>query len=206
MKPIIFSTPMVRAILDGRKTMTRRVIKPQPLPDADIHRASLFDVLHIRDENFPLSEEDDYIYANYVPIPYQPGDILWVREIWAKHQEFYNNRAEVFNEPHFIYKADGVYANKWRSPMIMPREAARIFLRVIDVKVERLQDITPYDAWFEGCRIGNSFPWEEHKLQQQCRNAMFKNLWDSLYSKRGYPWESNPWVLVISFERCETTP
>jgi len=149
MKPIIFSTPMVRAILDGRKTMTRRVIKPQPLPDADIHRASLFDVLHIRDE---------------------------------------------------------IYANKWRSPTIMPREAARIFLRVIDVKVERLQDITPYDAWFEGCRIGNSFPWEEHKLQQQCRNVMFKNLWDSLYSKRGYPWESNPWVLVISFERCETTP
>jgi hypothetical protein len=85
----------------------------------------------------------------------------------------------------------------------MPREAARIFLRVKTVRVERLQDITPKDAWDEGCRIGNSFPWEEHipELQQQCRDILFIQLWDSLNAKRGYGWDANPWVWVYEFEK-----
>jgi hypothetical protein len=85
----------------------------------------------------------------------------------------------------------------------MPRSAARIWLRVSAVRCERLQEITPHDAWLEGCRIGNSFPWEDHipELQEMCITHLFKPLWDSINKK--HPWSANDWVWAITFERIE---
>jgi hypothetical protein len=224
-KPILFSTPMVKAIRDGKKTQTRRVIKdganrtPQ-----NIGREKFFKMVNALN-NKPFfgagfyKDSDVFEYkgeiltdAVYFKCPYKPGDVLWVRETWCTHEDM----ADVFENqlrPGYYYKANEIgkeWVNdreivKWRPSIFMPRKAARIFLRVLNVRVERLQDITPKDAWDEGCRIGNSFPWEEHipELQQQCRDILFIPLWDNLNAKRGYGWDKNPWVWVISFERCE---
>jgi hypothetical protein len=75
----------------------------------------------------------------------------------------------------------------------------------VSVKVERLQDITPYDAWLEGCRIGNSFSWEDHipELQQMCRDVAYVALWDSINKRKGFPFESNPFVWKVEFKRIE---
>lgn len=189
-KPIIFSTNMVKAILSGRKTQTRRVIKPQPASG-------------VRKSVFVKSGLEDG-HGREIKIPYQPGDTLWVRETWAKISDWTDVDPEVGCLDGYIYRADwsGEESPKWRSPLHMPREASRIRLLVKRIGVERLQDITPYDAWNEGCRIGNSLPWEQHipELQQQCRDVVFRGLWDGLHEKRGFGWEINPWVWAIEFE------
>ena len=205
MKPILFSTPMVQAILDGRKTQTRRVIKIDDAPEN--WNISIAGTSIVRTEPYD------------VKLPrYAAGDILWVRETFfcepctedcaGRNDENecpfnrVGNKCYGYKTQYAGGRCDGV---KWRPSIHMPREAARIFLRVKTVRVERLQDITPKDAWDEGCRIGNSFPWEEHipELQQQCRDILFIQLWDSLNAKRGYGWDANPWVWVIEFEREE---
>lgn len=184
-KPIIFSTSMVKAILDGKKTQTRRVIKIDDAPEN--WKISIAGTSIVRAEPYD------------VKLPrYAAGDILWVRETWSEHQEYYNNSAKVFAEPHYIYKADGVYANKWHPSIHMPKEAARIFLKVTDVRVERLQDITEEDAITEGMSktLVDGVVFISAK-------GNFHVLWDSLNIKRGYGWEDNPWVWVIEFERVE---
>lgn len=198
MKPIIFSTPMVRAILDGRKKCTRRVVKPQP--------PQFVDYFEKRGDGFKAymvpGEPCDY---PLVKPKYQPGDILWVRETWATVSSGIIEYKATYIEPYTGSTEIDHIGKKitWRPSIHMPREAARIFLRVKNVRVERLQEITPKDAWEEGCRIGNSFPWEKHipELQQQCRDILFKSLWDGLNAKRGYGWDANPWVWVVAFER-----
>ena len=193
MKPIIFSTPMVQAILDGRKTQTRRVVKINGYP------------ITSPDESLELTKEG-LIYhsinsmSGYYKPPCQPGDILWVREAWSEHQEYYNNSAKVFAEPHYIYKADGVYANKWRPSIFMPREAARLFLRVKTVRVERLQEITLEDIEHEGLYCDPPYTKEHYAYEPGMRIHWIK-LWDSLNAKRGYGWDTNPWVWVIEFEK-----
>jgi len=191
MKPIIFSTPMVQAILDGKKTQTRRVIKIDDAPEN--WKISIAGTSIVRTEPYD------------VKLPrYAAGDILYVRETWADVFGKYEYRAD-YSESENTYRVKryGTTIAKWRPSIHMPREAARIFLRVKTVRVERLQDITPKDAWDEGCRIGNSFPWEEHipELQQQCRDILFKSLWNSINEKRGYGWDTNPWVWVYEFEK-----
>ena len=168
---------MVRAILDGRKTTTRRVIKPQP------------------DRYFEVHESPIYLYdvefgKGIINPPYQPGDILYVRETWQKFGRCY------------IFKADENSVTWWRDQNIgkwhpsihMPKEAARIFLCVTDVKAERLQNITDEEAEKEGCNDATS-------------TAMgFSYVWDSTIKKSDlnkYGWGASPWVWVISFERCK---
>lgn len=197
-KPILFSTSMVQAILTGRKTMTRRVIKPQPTGTDPIYNPSA----HAPDRGW-------YFKGGGVARPrYQGGDILWVRETWCK--QFDNTgddisyRADWEEKDHKVVGELNPYGfeiPKWHPSIHMPKDAARIFLKVTDVWAERLQNMTPYDAWLEGCRIGNSYPWEDHipELQQMCR-GLYVGLWDSLNATRGYSWASNPWVWVISFE------
>jgi hypothetical protein len=193
-KPILFSTAMVQAIRAGQKTQTRRVIKIDDAPEN--WKISIAGTSIVRTEPYDAKLSR-----------YAPGDILWVRETWCKHQEYYNNGANVFPEPHFIFKADGVKADKWRPAIFMPREAARIFLLVKDVRVERLQDITEEDARAEGVL------WERARKINQLETsdsiydnakALFMRLWDNLNAKRGYGWDTNPWVWVISFERIES--
>lgn len=176
MKPIIFSTPMVKAILEGRKTQTRRVIKVDDAPEN--WKISIAGTSIVRTEPYDAK------------LPrYAIGDILWVREIWAKR---------VYSDNRYYYKADdnlGAIFNReddrWRSPIFMPREAARLFLKVTNVRVERLQDITAHDAIREG--MESVIPFDTVDV--------FKELWDNLNAKRGYGWETNPWVWVIEFER-----
>jgi hypothetical protein len=195
MKPIIFSTPMVQAILEGRKTMTRRVITPQPCKE--VKRFERF--IETVDCGFEARFGNDTSVAVCDRKPkYKPGDILWVRETWAQ------TWTPDSDDLGFVYKADGKpewfpywgNANQckdevWIPSIFMPRKAARIFLRVTNIRVERLQDITAHDAIREGMESEIPF----YTVDE------FKELWNNLNAKRGYSWESNPWVWVIEFER-----
>lgn len=172
MKPILFNTEMVRAIMDGRKTVTRRVVKPQPI------YTIVPDKKHRKPMSFFVDSE------RWIKPPCQSGEILYVRETWAAW-----SRTEGI-APKIHYKADGECLKdvKWHPSIHMPREAARIFLRVKDVRVERLQDIDDDGVAAEGIEIG----------------APFDDLWDGTIKKSDIPiygWNANPWVWVIEFER-----
>ena len=192
MKPILFNTDMVRAILEGRKTVTRRVVKPQPAGDGS--------------KPEPLAKRpgywnawgDDYVYRQ----PHHPGDILYVRETWAAWSPTYGTA------PKIIYKADGYSQSqkmRWLPSIHMPREAARIFLRVTDVRVERLQEITEEQAQAEGAKgwmVATDRDWDKNPNHL----ISFRHLWDSTIRKADraiYGWEANPWVFVIGFERID---
>ena len=186
MKPILFSTPMVQAILAGQKTMTRRVIKPQTVT----HSTSAGMVEESLDAFVARNKKDAELLAAACS-PYRPGDILWVRETWAPFGSTY------------LYKANGGGAGggRWRPSIHMPRKAARIFLRVTDVRMERLRDMPLFDVWSEGTpqMPGNT------DADGAVGHDDFKHLWNSINAKRGYGYDWNLWVWVISFERCEET-
>jgi len=211
MKPIIFSAPMVQAILAGRKTQTRRVMKPQPYTE-ETHSGKIWRWANKQDRGWwwPI-EETFHQKAIEEDAPYKPGDILWVRETWKPCPN---------DDNAFAYKADGLpepagcqYLN-WRPSIHMPRSAARLFLRVTDVRAERVRDITRKDALDEGIRV---LPWNDcciDGMASGCYNGdechygrcqrpveLYKELWDSLNAKRGYGWNTNPWVWVYTFER-----
>ena len=183
-RPIIMGAESVRAILEGRKTQTRRVIKPQPK--------------FIGAPNVPF-KTDDANPKGIINCPYgNVGDRLWVREtvfVETFHQQSDEELERDGFNPNigvWVYRADNhdyptITAN-WTSPMFMPREASRITLQITDIRVERVQDITEEDAIAEGVESFNTV-------------ASYSYLWDSLNAKRGYPWENNPWVWVISFKR-----
>lgn len=196
MKPILFNTDMVRAILEGRKTVTRRVVKPQPEKSAH----SPYECCGGR---FAFCIGDRGCTDQYRP-PYRPGDILYVRETWAPFYEtmysapvigyrYYSETDEEIKErlPEYL---NWFWPGRWYPSIHMPREAARIFLRVTDVRVERLQDITEDGSMAEGI---------------QCRKSSwarieFADLWNSTIKPDDilrYGWEANPWVWVIEFER-----
>lgn len=181
--PILFNMEMVRAILDGRKSCTRRIIKPQP------------------QGHFEVSEEEPlYIYdtdgkQGKITPPYQPGDILYVRETWSEWTDGYLYKA--WNSP--FPQAGESPVMKWHPSIHMPKEAARIWLKVTDVTVERLQEIPGEDLIKEGIDLFQS---------NYVRVAFdeFTNIWNSTIKKSDlncYGWDANPWVWVIEFERCE---
>jgi hypothetical protein len=206
-KPIIFSTPMVQAILAGRKTQTRRVIKIDDAPEN--WKISIAGTSIVRTEPYD------------VKLPrYAAGDVLWVRESWCENRGKYFYKADnICNgcTEDGICLPEGVAKHitcelcedrdgyiKWRSPRFMPKEAARIFLLVTNVRVERVQDITEEDAIAEGVL------WERARKINQLETsdsiydnakALFMRLWDSINAKRGYGWDKNPWVWVVKFER-----
>ena len=208
-KPILFNTEMVRAILDERKSCTRRLVKPQPKSklyytfagsDSDTWGYPNRTAHEIWGEEFKLPNDitEEEMSKRWNP-PYHTDDILYVRETFiqaAAHT--------------FWYKADD---NSWISeglhwhPSIhMPKEAARIWLRVTNVRVERLQDITDDGAKAEGAnwKNGKNVGWEE-KMRRTAIER-FAEIWDSTIKKSdfdSYGWAANPWVWVIEFERCE---
>ena len=187
MKPILFHTDMVRAILEGRKTVTRRVVKPQPVGQpAQMGEDSCWPGCF-------ASAEDERIYRP----PYQPGDILWVRETWAHPSK--EEIARGTDKNIFLYRADVpsvLYAwDHWNPSIHMPREAARIFLRVTGVRVERLRDVKYFDCLAEGIPYRQM----ETDIVQD-----FSTLWDNTIKpadRAAYGWGANPWVWVIQFER-----
>lgn len=186
MKPILFNTEMVRAILEGRKTVTRRVVKPQPPATSVVRKRSCA---------WEWSFWADCDMGHLMSPPYQPGDILWVRETWAK---------DPFGDGYIYPTEIGGAGQKWRPSIHMPREAARLFLRVTGVRVELLQDIDDDSAKAEGANYqdGKNVGWEE-KMRRTAIDR-FAEIWDNtikLADRLRYGWEANPWVWVIEFER-----
>ena len=184
-KPILFNTEMVRAILEGRKTVTRRKI------DRDITNFCDVDT----DGTLLNYQNCDGDFINPVDLcRYRKGDILWVRETWCYHKigSWYG------------YRADGDYRDldlRWKPSIHMPKAAARILLKVIDVRVERLQDVNCPEAEKEGCTFLKE---ANSKGEFLTERGVFKELWDSTIKKQDldkYGWEANPWVWVIEFER-----
>ena len=203
MKQILFNTEMVRAILDDRKSQTRRPI------DWDISNNMDGDVA----SGYSVQTDDGLIDALKL-YKYQSGDILYVRETFAK----LNDEGHVYYE----YKADtgdpypGEWpqeeakgnpdAPKWKSSRHMPKEAARIFLKVTDIRMERVQDINPEDSIAEGLNV--CCDCKEHGgcyLPNVCAYLpnTFKKVWNPIYKSKGYGWDTNCWVWIIEFERCE---
>ena len=188
MRPILMNTEMVNAILAGRKTQTRRLIKER-------HLRVLDSPYHKEHSEVP----DKVLLEKLCKLPYQSGDVLYVRESWCKGS--LNGGAE-----QYFYRADdNDFHCQWRPSIHMPKEAARIFLRVTGVRVERLQDVTLDDAIAEGCQgkfIGSGecvgAGWEILPEDE------FADLWNSTIKKSDlgkYGWDANPWVWVIEFER-----
>ena len=172
-RPILFSGPMVQAILAGRKTQTRRIVKPQSAVLTD-QMARGFGVRPPAVEN-----------AAVIPCPYgQVGDRLWVREAWALHPETGN----------LLYKADdGAPSDtRWRPSIHMPRKHSRLLLEVVGIKVERLQAISREDAQAEGT---DNYP------GTNCPIDKFFNYW--CYLNGFDSWDANPWVWVVSFQHCK---
>lgn len=197
-KPILFNTEMVRAILDGRKTCTRRLVKPQP---DEKHTYPLGFVTDSTEKKkvgrfgFGIDEYGGSI--QYEKPPYQPGDILYVRETWCKG--YLMNAKE-----RYYYKADdNDFLCTWHPSIHMPKEAARIWLRVMDVRVERLQEITAESALTEGA---DKYIHANGTLNEDQTITSFIGIWNSTIKKSDidrYGWDANPYVWVIEFERCE---
>lgn len=227
-KPILFNTEMVRAILDGRKSCTRRIVKPEP------------------QGYFEVNENPVYIYdtdwnQGRITSPYQPGDILYVRETFAwqpcwdcgmdAEQGGCENEAERRlhdkKKEHgcYMYRAsceDNEYpsADTWHPSIHMKKDIARIWLKVTDVRVERLQEMKPVDVIKEGAypdcwdclntyeESGSQCCYGTEEQCSQCDGVMmeWEKLWNSTIKKTDldrYSWDTNPWVWVIEFERCK---
>lgn len=206
-KPILFSGEMVRSILDGRKTQTRRVMKPQPprncsKPLFDTHGIGwFFDGLDADgDCNEYWPENDTGAWCPYG----KPDDMLWVRETFAyitkAKNEHYDKVRPDGCPVEMLFKADAdaegwTLPAAWTPSIFMPRWASRITLRVTGVYVERLWQMSVSKMEAEGVMEVDD---NKHPL------TPFITLWDSINAKRGYSWESNPWVWVVEFERLAT--
>lgn len=199
--PILFSGQMVKAILDGTKTQTRRVVKPQP---------EGYD--RIRAENGGVYGESRGV-SDWFKCPYgKVGDKLWVRETWAINDVKYEHpipKERPSDLEELIYRADGELHEQfeivdgdlpWKPSIHMPRWASRINLEIVKVRVERLQDISNEDTEAEGmdawCDDGVHDPGDAQRTQ-------YKELWNKLNEKRGYGWDKNPWVWVVEFKKLE---
>jgi hypothetical protein len=207
-KPIIFSTPMVRAILDGTKTMTRRIFRCPwhpllgPVPcdvsptEGMVEIEFTNDLIALNGKLIQRMKGD----RSWVICPYGvPGDRLWVRETWQKIE---GNR--------FIYKADPlIWGGKWKPSIFMPRAASRITLEITRIRFEKLMDISEKDAKSEGVELLPSGYWKSYNtkpgdsLVNELSNPVssFESLWRSINGNES--WVNNPWVWVIEFERIK---
>ena len=225
--PILFNTDMVRGILDGRKTVTRRVIKG--LPDGT------YDVKFNGEEWEALfgtvGKGACFDFYKELKLPCQTGDILYVRETWQEccrntiHSQIVHNKycfkASVDNPIYGCIDRECGQICNWKPSIHMPKEAARIWLKVTDVRVERLQEMSDDDcvkegirAWTKDGKLYKYFPADKEGDYPNCawsecprtpKEAMEK-IWNSTIKKSDlnrYGWEANPWVWVVEFERCE---
>lgn len=240
-KPILFNIEMVRAILDGRKTCTRRAIKPQPqsglcytyagshkdcigkwtYPNRGAHK------LWGEEYKLPENIKDEELSKRWNP-PYHTGDILYVRETWQcwrAHRyeatadirfraggddvrlQFANGNTDSINRldyDTFVHKWFS-HNGEWKPSLFMPKEAARIWLKVTDVGVERLQEIMEVGIQKEGVEVDPKECVGKFDFISELF-LLFQRLWDSTIKKSdldGYGWDANPWVWIIEFERCE---
>ncbi len=209
-KPILFNAEMVRAILDGRKTCTRRRVRFLPGENPRWTGYIRNGLMLYNGRNEPC----------IIKSPYQPGDILYVRETWEhfdccccegdEHGNCYQEpQQNVLNKSYgcYMYRAtDEIYGDaRWHPSIHMPKEAARIWLKVTGVRMERLQEITEVGIQKEGVEVD----------PKECAGKfdfiselflLFQRLWNSTIKKSDldrYGWDASPWVWVIEFERCE---
>ncbi len=244
-KPILFSTPMVLALLDGRKTMTRRVVKPVGfcrdqiaggIPHNGKDAVLLNAPAYLK---FPACENKDCMgYGRggaRIPSPWKIGDLLWVRETWADvnspdgpaiaykdgdvrtwhefSRTFGPNMGagpsmdyDTYPGNYTMWFSDlfaGEEGHRWKPSIHMPRWASRLTLRITDVRVERVQEISEEGAMAEGIEdLGGV--WRDYQLRTfdhfNTAKESFRSLWDSINAKRGFGWNVNPWVWVVSFE------
>jgi hypothetical protein len=189
--PILFSTEMVHAILAGRKKMTRRTNGLEALNVKGYKPVFGFGLMGY--------EVNDEIYS--IKRPYEIGDILWVRESFAP--DYFDNHDPAYKADWNKTAAEYVNEPKWKPSIFMPKEACRTWLKVTDVRVERLQDITQQDAVDEGIEHRNerfkNYDIDEFKFSSPI--SSFISLWVKINGKES--WDANPWVWVVSFERCE---
>lgn len=227
--PILFNTEMVRAIMDGRKTVTRRLVKPQPTyspNDGFSWKGGAYGT-----DLPPTIKGAAYNFR--CAAPYKQGDILYVRETWTL-EEFYDDEAlikfkaggkqglDYESKGELYHKLCKFVDDKWYPSLFMPKEAARIFLKVTDVRLERLQNITEEQTEDEGfrftppclsqvsedsyCDLDGPCTSKVKYCDISAGELFGKVLWNSTIKKTElhlYGWEANPWVWVIEFERCE---
>lgn len=197
-RPILFSAPMVRAILAGTKTQTRRIVKPQPPADC----TTVYRPFAQEPNNWQGACADDLI-GWYGKCPYGvPGDRLWGRESWQAWTEFNNvPPREVPPTSRVNYLADGnVWDAKKRPSMFMPRWASRITLEVTGARCERLQDISEADAIAEGAFQENGGWWGfdiDGETGDGTPQEAYSSLWDTINGNGS--WEANPWVWCVEF-------
>ena len=190
-KPILFNTEMVRAILDGRKTCTRRLVRFLPGENPQWTGYIRDGLMLYNGRNEPC----------IMKAPYQPGDILYIRETWKRAPNGYYYYED-------WQRNDIADITKWKPSIHMPKEAARIWLKVTDVRVERLQEITEDGAKAEGSIDNRGFihsPENEYDRIHTAREH-FIGIWDSTIKKSDidrYGWDANPYVWVIEFKRCK---
>lgn len=193
-RPILFSAQMVCAILDGRKTVTRRVIKPQPAECGN-------GWMEYRNGKSKVTWHDPTAQESIRTAPIEnhcpygaPGDLLWVRETFAVNM--------VAGKNFVFYRADSAPDGdgaKWKPSIFMPRQYSRITLRITSVHAERLKNIKDTDAIAEGVTLTGSIDTTGITTGQPVQD--FALLWDSINAERGFTWVSNPFVWVVSFER-----
>ena len=208
-KPILFNTEMVRAIMDGRKSCTRRMVKPQPNEKHTYPLGFVTDSTEKKEVGcfgFGINEYSGSI--QYTKPQYQPGDILYVRETWGHPISLNSDKQYVFRADKIAESGFKNDSHIWHPSIRMPKEAARIWLKVTDVRVERLQDVTEDGAKAEGAIDNRGFihsPENEYDRIHTAREHFIK-IWNSTIKKSDldrYGWDANPYVWVIEFERCE---
>lgn len=213
--PILFNTEMIRAILDGRKAVTRRICKDGnafTVPDMSFYDV---DKRTYAVHNYANREHTEKLSLVERKCPVCPGDILYVRETWQYLYELDGNEQIIEGTGKYYYAATDtipfdVYVDSmgvtreripWHPSIHMPKEAARIWLKVTDVRVEHLQEMTASESTKEGIRLPG-----EYDTKERAYILAFADLWDSTIKKSDldcYGWNANPWVWVIEFERCE---
>ena len=208
-KPILFNTEMVQAILEGRKTNTRRIVKIkdargiwEAINDCRNHEFGATIPCYLHREK----SVDDYS-ANIIYPNIDVGDILYVRETWAPITDYVDGKPIKI----FAYKASveeyykksslGIPITRWHPSIHMPKSATRIFLEVTDVTVERLQDITQDQCFAEGVNKQDCY-----SVGSEFARGIFSDIWDSTINKKDitkYSWNANPWVWVYEFEKLD---
>jgi len=221
-RPILFSTPMIQALLAGRKTVTRRAVKFPHQNPLGVWEPSTFGGPGLRDRRGEEIAEQPCMWhtreGTTILCPHGArGDSLWVRETWqhatqrlcscpqpseaSPCDDWSNGTGCRSNRGEVVYAADGPSAPRWRPSIFMPRWASRIILRITDVRVERLQSISEADAKAEGVQIRDTIypdePRSDYSYVEQ-----YRLLWDSINGDGA--WQANPYVWVVSFERVAT--
>lgn len=221
-RPIIFNSEMVRAILDGRKTQTRRVVKQmRGLQSTWLTMEKLIGFVKsgkMVNGGWQMYHPEGGPYG-WIRCPYgQPGDLLYVRETWMRCPDldlpdgikyradklliwYHNNTDDSSEAFRKLRESELPRDGKWRPSIHMPKWAARIWLKVKDIRVERVQDVAYKDCVSEG--IPGPATDDGLLLTGAMIKGEFSNLWNSINEKRGYGWDVNPWVWVVEFERIE---